>query len=1183
MRLHRWAAAGALLCASLSTLMPACKAKDNSRSREEPTTSAGAAISVQTADDTDVSGFSIVVTRVSCNGEPFPAYSNTYESAALDLDISVKVTADGSSHTFADTFLPLEAGCYDILSIPKKADGTPSDDCAIAGQDGIVVFDGLPTEVVLVSQCNGQVAVGAGDVISLLNRPPQLVDLEYPGGKFVAHCDDQQICATFKDPDGDPLEVMWTKVLGLPGSTFVVGMPAPLPDGSVKQCVTVDHAGPEMMLIEAKAYDLLKNPNEPGLIRFEQYYADLGIPSTSHDTFLFQAYGANSGSCPCAPNAEVCDGVDNDCDGQNDDGLASCFCTPLVQAPCYEGVPAATLGVGECNGGIKVCAPDGSAFGPCIGQVTPKPEVVCPDGKDNDCDGVTDNCCVPEAGQPCVVPGGLGACAQGTIECDGTCMPPEVVPPETCNGIDDDCNGVVDDNLPLAAGLCFAGVGACQVVGILECQGGAIVCDAAPPPPQSQEICGNGVDDDCNGLVDDCDPCDPNAGTPCSVAGAQGACAPGHVDCFGVCLADSGPQAEVCNGMDDDCDGQTDEGLSGGACSAGVGACQATGQQVCMGGAFVCNATPGQPMAEVCGNSLDEDCDGVADDGCPGCVPNEGQACVVPNQAGACAAGLVQCNGTCQSTAQPSAEVCDGADNNCDGQVDEGLTGGTCQAGTGACLATGTFVCSGGTFACNVMPGVPQPEIPCNGIDEDCNGADACQCVPSTEVCDGADNDCDGQVDESLTGGPCSAGIGACAAAGQQVCAGGTFVCSATPGQPQAEVCGNAVDEDCNGVAETCGGGCVPNAGQACSAPGKLGPCAAGAIDCFGVCQSAVQPSAEVCNAVDDDCDGQTDEGLSGGACSAGIGACQSSGQQVCVGGMFVCGATPGQPQTEICGNGVDEDCDGIVCICNPTAEVCDGADNDCDGQIDEGLTGGSCSLGLGACAATGQQVCQNGAWACGAVQGQPSPESCNAVDDDCDGQVDEGLVSGSCSAGAGACQSAGQLVCSAGSFVCDAVPGQPQAEIQCNGIDEDCNGSDLCAPACDPCAPQYNPYTQVLACSGVTCVNHGGGLGTWTVIVDASLPGSLFTCQQDVQVLNTDVNCNAQPPQPPQPPACDPCTLCDYSYDPSGTPGGHCWTLCHNQGGGNAVCLQYYFDPAGSVCQALTPGAEQEVPVTCN
>ena len=164
---------------------------------------------------------------------------------------------------------------------------------------------------------------------------------------------------------------------------------------------------------------------------------------------------------------------------------------------------------------------------------------------------------------------------------------------------------------------------------------------------------------------------------------------------------------------------------------------------------------------------------------------------------------------------------------------------------------------------------------------------------------------------------------------------------------------------------------------------------------------------------------GDPDPGDLGGACEVGVGECAAEGTVVCAEDGQGCDAVPGEPSDE----------------------VCDGLDNDCDGAVDE--LDGECSVGVGACEATGGLVCNDeGEVECTAVPGPSSPELCDGLDNDCDGQVDEDFgLGGACVVGIGACENVGVLVCGPDGAVCDAVPGDPSAEVCDDGIDNDCDG----------------------------------------------------------------------------------------------------------------------------------------------
>ena len=297
-------------------------------------------------------------------------------------------------------------------------------------------------------------------------------------------------------------------------------------------------------------------------------------------------------------------------------------------------------------------------------------------------------------------------------------------------------------------------------------------------------------------------------------------------------------------------------------------------------------------------------------------------------------------------------EICDGVDNDCDGDTDEGLYPCSTECGDGQALCV-----DGQLTLCNAP--VPEEEV-CNYLDDDCDGevdegqlnaCGVCGDVPE-DFCNGVDDDCDGDIDEDL--------IQTCATIceeGYQLCLGGSWAaCTAQP--PLEEVC-NGLDDDCDGqVDEGLDCQCPPEqvgflipcmeeplicgqgyktcecADSTCSAT-KMSPC-------YAVCHWMPQPDPacdptggmpipEMCNNFDDDCDVLVDEDLVTGCYS---GDPDTIGVGICHGGEMMCekGKWGHYPE-----NGtvfIDEYCLGEQL---PLEEdLCSGQDDNCDGVIDK-------------------------------------------------------------------------------------------------------------------------------------------------------------------------------------------------------------------------------------------------------
>ena len=613
-----------------------------------------------------------------------------------------------------------------------------------------------------------------------------------------------------------------------------------------------------------------------------------------------------------------------------------------------------------------------------------------------------------------------------TTDCDDD--DPAVHPgaDELCNDLDDDCDAEVDED-PVDGATGWVDADGDGWGSAVEVSGCALPLDAAEVPgdcddddasvhPEADELC-NDLDDDCDGAIDE-DPTDaPTWNLDADGDGFGGdatltACdAPaGYVsdatDCDDLDAAALPGGTEVCDGVDNDCDGTVDEDLADAwftdadgdghgdpatevsTCVPPAGAvqvgddCDDTSLQVYPGAVELCDAT-------------DRDCDGSPDAGAAdtttwyadtdgdthGDAASSVQACSAPT-------GYVATDDDCDDSSDvvhPGApEVCGGGDEDCDGTVDEDDASdaptwhldhdGDGYGGTvtrTACTAPAGYLADG----------------------TDCDDLSAARWPGNTEICDLLDNDCDSSVDEGvlltwyadLDGdgfGDVDSPSSACTAPARHVadstdCDDG----NASVSPLAVELC-DGVDNDCSGTADDGAVNAVLlyadgdddgwGAGAAtltCPGPGL--------VDANGDCDDSdpdVSPGRpEMCDGGDNDCDGITDED---DAVDTETWYADFDGDG------YGTAAWPRQACTAPAGYARHgDDCDDLHPTVHPEAdEVCDGLDNDCSGAPDADEVDGD---------GDGVLACDD----CDDTTALRSPlldEWCDGVDNDCSGTPDD-------------------------------------------------------------------------------------------------------------------------------------------------------------------------------------------------
>ena len=444
--------------------------------------------------------------------------------------------------------------------------------------------------------------------------------------------------------------------------------------------------------------------------------------------------------------AELCDGVDNNCDGDVDEGLYSTW------MPDDDGD-----GFGDANAAFEGCDP-GDGHTQLDGDCDDTDEAVNPEATescnevDDDCDGSVDEGVtttfyadgdtdgygrLDSTTEACFEPAGYAALAG---DCDDTLFAINPGASETCNELDDNCDGVVDENTAIDALTWYADTDTDDYG------------DADSPTRACAQPSGYVGDDT------DCDDTD----------------------------ADTHPDAdEYCDGHDDNCDGDIDEdtavdaptwyrdadGDSYGNATVSAAACSAPSGYVVRSTDCDDTSSAVNPGAtEVC-NEVDDDCDSLIDDNDStvsgtttfyadtdtdsyGDPASTSQACDQPTGT---VTNADDCDDSLTAVNPAATEVCNGYDDDCDGDIDDDDSSITGQDTwyidyDGDSYGSDSFT----TEACSQPSGYTDN-------DNDCDDTDGTIFPSAPEQCDGDDDDCDGDIDEGVAGVSAACAADSCA------------------------------------------------------------------------------------------------------------------------------------------------------------------------------------------------------------------------------------------------------------------------------------------------------------------------------------------------------------------------------------------------------------------------------------
>jgi hypothetical protein len=432
-------------CALLAWLGCGCLAPEASTPSMDDDRAEKTALHVQALglESDDITAMRFELVPVSCDdgsviGMPIEEVRSLSESSTVPGKIAELQDAPfdkDAAHRISDLFAVVPAGCYDVTITPLGADDMPSERCGTAKRDGVEVIEGQTTEVLLVSQCQGT-DPGALDILAALNHAPEITDLGTPDDADFACGKPVQLCATARDVDSDPLELL----LEGPDTCEIV---ADAPAASQRCWTLTCRAGVAPLTL--RVFDLIWRDGE--LVHIEDWFAEEGRDTTSHAEAAFELHfigtllwrdgdgdgrgdASDPGTTTCegddthglVPSHDDCDDTDprvlpgapeicgdlrdNDCDGSQDEACAACSktfaCSPAGPAPearCVQCADAtrASYCFHVAEGG-RICSDDFWCAGKttCLSSQDCTLSEVC----------VVDTCC-----------GRSGVCAPVKLEC----------------------------------------------------------------------------------------------------------------------------------------------------------------------------------------------------------------------------------------------------------------------------------------------------------------------------------------------------------------------------------------------------------------------------------------------------------------------------------------------------------------------------------------------------------------------------------------------------------------------------------------------------------------------------------------------------------------------------------------------------------------------------------------------